>query len=335
MAVKISKRIKLAYIILAGVIFAGFTYAYQKIIGGKAVDLPENIFFVGEKNTTTVTPQEKTQEIAAVVYSANIAKGIREVVQKTGNLDFIQPGQKVLIKPNVNSDDPAPGTTHPEALAEMVRLVKAKGAYVVVGDRSNPQWKTLAAMRATGMYDAAEDAGADEIVGFENEEWTRVSPEKAGSWPNGFRIPKRLQEIDHIVSLPVLHTHSMTSHSLAIKNLVGLIHPTDRMVFHASTKREEMIAEISLAIKPSLTVIDGTRAFIDGGPSQGKVAETKVYLASKDVLTADVYGVSLLKKNKAILRYEDPWESPQIKHFLDLGLSLYSSDRINKGISKI
>ena len=335
MATQISKRAKIVFIIFVGVIFAGFTYAYQKIIGGKAVDLPENKFIVGEKNTTTVTPQEKTQEIAAVVYSANIAKGIREVVQKTGNLDFIQPGQKVLIKPNVNSDDPAPGTTHPEALAEMIRLVKAKGAYVIVGDRSNPQWKTLAAMKVTGMYNAAEDAGADEIVGFENEEWIRVSPEKAGDWPNGFRIPKRLQEIDHIISLPVLHTHSITSHSLAIKNLVGLIHPTDRMLFHASAKREEMIAEISLAIKPSLTVIDGTRAFIEGGPSEGKVAETKVYLASKDVLTADVYGVSLLKKNEAILRYENPWESPQIKHFLDLGLSLYSSDKINKGISKI
>jgi len=335
MAVQISKRMKIIFIILAGVIIAGFAYAYQKILGGKTINLPENKFLVGEKNTITVAPQKETQEIAAVVYSANIAKGIDEVVQRTGNLDFIKPGQKVLIKPNVNSDDPAPATTHPEALAEMVRLVKAKGAYVIVGDRSNSQWETLTAMRITGMYDAAKDAGADEIVGFEDEEWVRVTPEKAGNWPNGFRIPKRLQEIDHIISLPVLHTHSITGHSLAIKNLVGLIHPSDRMLFHASAKREEMIAEISLAIKPSLTVIDGTKAFIEGGPSDGKMAETKVYLASKDVLTADVFGVSVLKKYKAVFSYEDPWKSPQISHFLNLGLSQYSSDEINKGISEI
>ena len=335
MAIQISKRLKIVFIIFAGVILAGFTYVYQKIIGGKVINLPENKFLIGEKNTITTTPQKETQEIVAIAYSENIAKGIGEVVQKTGNLDFIKPGQKVLIKPNVNSNDPAPGTTHPEALAEMVRLVKAKGAYVIVGDRSNPQYKTLTAMKATGMYDAAKGAGADEIVGFEDEEWIRVTPENAKNWPNGFRIPKRLQEIDHIISLPVLHTHSITSHSLAIKNLVGLINPTDRILFHASAKREEMIAEISLAIKPSLTVIDGTRAFIEGGPSDGKVAETKVYLASKDVLTADVLGVSLLKKNNAILRYEDPWKSPQINHFLNLGLSQYSSDEINKGILKI
>lgn len=335
MATQISKRMKIVFIIFAGVIFAIFTYAYQKILGNKAINLPENKFLIGDKNTITVAPQKEKQEIVAVAYSANIAMGIDEVVQRTGNLDFVQPGQKVLIKPNVNSDDPAPGTTHPEALAEMIRLVKARGAYVIVGDRSNPQWKTITAMKATGMYDAAKDAGADEIVGFEDEEWVRVTPKKAENWLNGFRIPKRLQEIDHIISVPVLHTHSITSHSLAIKNLVGLIHPVDRILFHASAKREEMIAEISLAIKPSLTVIDGTKAFIERGPSEGKVAETKVYLASKDVLTADVIGTSLLKRHEAKLRYDSPWDSPQIKHFLNLGLNQYFPDEINKEISKI
>jgi uncharacterized protein (DUF362 family) len=335
MATQITKKMKITVAILAGIIIAGFTYAYQKILGGKAINLPENEFVVGEKNTITVAPQQKAQEMAAVAYSDNIAKGINEVVLRTGNLDFIKAGQKVLIKPNVNSDDPAPGTTHSEALGEMVRLVKAKGAYVIVGDRSNARWKTLDAMKATGMYDAALDAGADEIVGFEDEEWVRVTPEKAKNWPNGFRIPKKLQEVDHIISMPVLHTHSITDHSLAIKNLVGLIHATDRMLFHASPKREEMIAEISLAIKPSLTVIDGTKAFIAGGPSEGTMVETKVYLASKDVLAADIFGVSLLKKNKAVLGYSDPWQSPQIKHFFDLGLSQYSSGEISEEVSKI
>lgn len=335
MALRVSGKIRITLIAAVGLIIAGLTYTYQKILGGKAIYIPETQFVVGDKNSVTITPKKENQEIAVVAYSENIAKGIDEVVKMAGNLDFIKPGQKVLIKPNVNSDDPSPGTTHPEALAEIVRLAKAKGAYVIVGDRSNPQWKTITAMKATGMYTAAKKAGADEIVGFEDEEWIRVAPEKAKNWPNGFRIPKRLQGIDHIISLPVLHTHSITGHSLAIKNLVGLIHPADRMLFHASSKREEMIAEISLAIRPDLTVIDGTRAFIEGGPSNGKVAETRVYLASKDVLAADVFGVSLLAKNNAKLRYDDPWDSPQISHFLGLDLSQYSSDEINKGLTKI
>ncbi len=333
--IQISKRAKLAMLVLIGVVVAGAFLLYEKIFGGKAESLPEDKFVVGETNKITINPQKEQQEIVAVAYAENPAKGIDEVIKQTGNLDFIKPGQKVLVKPNVNSDDPAPGTTHPETLAEVVRLVKAKGAYVIVGDRSNARWSTVAAMKKTGMYEAAKEAGADEILGFEDEEWVRVAPEKAISWPNGFRIPKRLKEVDHIISLPVLHTHAIASHSLAIKNLVGLINPADRLLFHASPKRDEMIAEISLAIKPSLTVIDGTRAFIEGGPSQGTVAETKVYLASRDVLTADAVGAALLKKHGAKLFWDNIWETRQIKHFLDLGINQNSKEKIQEEIEKI
>jgi uncharacterized protein (DUF362 family) len=273
------------------------------------------------------------EEKVAVAYADIPAKGVAEVVKRTGNLDFIKPGQRVLVKPNVNSDDLAPGTTHPKALAEVVRLVKAKGAYVIVGDRSNPRWKTIPAMKKTGMHKVVLDAGADEIVGFEDEEWTRIKPEKAENWPKGFRIPARLSEIDHIISVPVLHTHMITGHSLAIKNLVGLIHPADRMVFHASKKRDEMIAEISLAIKPALTIVEGTKAFIDKGPSVGTLAEPKVYLASKDILAADVVGFELLKKAGA-KKLDNPWETRQVKHTIGLGLGL-PREEIEKELGKI
>lgn len=263
---------------------------YRKFFGGEARPLVDNELVVGSQQDQlqeSQTVNEQKEEKAAVAYAAEPAQGIREVIARTGNLNFIQPGQKVLIKPNVNSDDPAPGTTHPAALAEVVRLTKERGAYVIVGDRSNPRWKTIPAMKTTGMYTAVEEAGADEIIGFEEEDWVRVKPEAAQNWPNGFRIPARLEEVDHIISVPVLHTHSITGHSLAIKNLVGLIHPADRMVFHASSKVEEMIAEISLAVRPTLTVVEGTKAFIAGGPSHGTEATPQVYLASKDILTAE------------------------------------------------
>ena len=210
----------------------------------------------------------------------------------------------------------------------MVRLAKEKGAYVIVGDRSNPRWDTIPAMKQLGMYQAAQEAGADEIIGFEDGDWIGVNPAGAESWPKGFRIPAIVSEVDHIISVPVLHTHHITGHSLSLKNLVGLIHPADRMVFHASPKRDEMIAEISLAIKPSLIVIEGTKAFIDGGPSVGTLVHPKVYLASKDILAADVIGVELLKKEGAKLAWDNSWDSGQIKHAVKLGLSPLSQKEI-------
>lgn len=335
MAAYISQKVRITVLVLVGVLASGAAYAYHKLFGGKAEPIPANSFIVNPKITPVVTTVPVVSEKAAVAYARTPEAGIDEVIKRTGNLDFIKPGQKVLVKPNVNSDDPAPATTSPAAVAEVVRLVKDRGAYVIVADRSNPAWNTIAAMKKTGIYDAVKNAGADEILGFDDAEYIRVKPEKSNSWPNGFRIPKLLTEVDHIISVPVLHTHSIAGHSLAIKNLVGLILPADRMVFHASGKINEMIAEISLAIKPSLTVIDGTRAFISGGPSRGTVAETKVYLASGDTLMADVIGVRLLTKHGAKLPEGYPWESRQIKHFLDLGLSGYTRSEIQDETIKI
>lgn len=331
----IPSKIKISLIVLIGIIIGGAVFIYQKLFGGRVTTLPEGKFITDQSQEGASSVPKENKKIVAVAHANTPAQGIQAVIASIGGLDFIKPGQKVLIKPNVNSDDPAPGTTHPEALAEVVRLAKEKGAHVIVGDRSNPNWKTIPAMKTTGMYQAASEAGADEIIGFEDTDWIRVKPEKAENWPKGFRIPKILAEVDHIISVPVLHTHSITSHSLALKNLVGLVHAADRMVFHASPKRDEMIAEISLAIKPRLTVIDGTKAFIDGGPSKGTLRSPRVYLASADILTADVIGVELLKKEGAKLFWDTPWESRQIKRALELNLSSLNQDQIQEEWEKI
>jgi len=333
--VQISRKMKITIAVFIGLLITGILTAYQKIFGGKPQKLPQNNFVVGNNSDLKTASEEQKESVVSVYYSENIAKGIQTVIEKTGNLDFIKPGQKVLVKPNVNSNDPAPGTTHPQAVAEVVRLAKAKGAYVIVGDRSNPAWKTIPAMKETGIYDAVKNAGADEIVGFEDEEWIRVSPENAKDWPNGFRIPKRLSQIDHIISVPVLHTHSITGYSLGIKNFVGLIHPADRMLFHSSKNIYKMIAEISLAIKPSLVVIDGTKSFITGGPSSGTMKESKVYIASQDTLSADAAGFVLLKKEGAKFNWTDPFESDLIKNYFDLNLSLHSKSKIESTIENI
>lgn len=330
----LQKKIGMGLVLFGGMVVALFTYFYEKLFQGEPVPLQVNDFVVGEKNKRVTQISQESFEISPVVYSDDIKEGIDEVIERSGGLDFVKKGDKVLIKPNMNSDDLAPGTTIPEAVAEVVRLVKNKGAYVVVGDRSNPYWKTISAMKATGMYDSVKKAGADEVVGFEDEEWVRVKPESSRFWPNGFRIPKRLQEVDHVISVPVLHTHQMTGYSLAIKNLVGLINADDRMLFHASPFRDEMIAEISLAIKPDLTVIDGTKAFVDGGPSSGKLAETKVYLASRDLLAADIVGANILQKHGAKFRWKSFWENRIVKRFDEMKISEFSMETIDREVKK-
>ena len=61
-------------------------------------------------------------------------------------------GMTVLIKPNFNTADPAPGSTHNDTLRTMVELVKEKEPRkVTVGDRSGPA-DTTKVFRDKGVF---------------------------------------------------------------------------------------------------------------------------------------------------------------------------------------
>lgn len=60
--------------------------------------------------------------------SHDIDQAIREATFAVDNLDWLQPGDTVLIKPVINSGKPYPSTTSPLAVASMVRLLQEKGA---------------------------------------------------------------------------------------------------------------------------------------------------------------------------------------------------------------
>jgi uncharacterized protein (DUF362 family) len=56
-----------------------------------------------------------------------------------------------------------------------------------------------------------------------------------------------------------------------------------------------MIAEINLAYKPDLIILDGIVAFTDGGPSTGTRANGNVIIAGTDRIAVDVVGAAILE----------------------------------------
>lgn len=321
--------------IILGIVFAAVVALasfFWYLFGGKVQPLKEGEFIGGQGGKEKIEAVKQKEQLA-VAYNPSPVLGVREVIMRTGNLDFIKSGDRVLVKPNVNSDVPTPGTTNPEVVGEIVRLAKSNGAYVIVADSSNPRWDALESMKELGIYKAAKDAGADEILGLDDYEWVRVDSKKAENWPRGFRVSKIVFDVDHIINVPNLHTHSITGHSLALKNLVGLIHSTDRFFFHARKEINEMITEISLAIQPKLTVIEGSKSFLTDGPFSGEIGEPKVYLASFDPVAAEIIGLKLLLKHGAKPKYPDPYNNPQTKRALELELNSLKVEKIEK-ISK-
>ena len=203
-------------------------------------------------------------------------------------------------------------------------MVKKQNPYIIlIGDRSSYWSDTITCMKKSKIYDAAIDAGA-EVYPFDDEEWVKVSSKMAQNWANGFRIPKIINEVDHIISIPVLKTHSIANFSIAIKNWVGILLPKNRTLdLHLYNNNETVfgnkLAELHLSRPPSFIVTDCTRAFVKGGPTTGEVVEGNLIYATNDLIANDVVGLAILKTLGTIDKIQDnsPWVHPQIKRAVD------------------
>ena len=127
----------------------------------------------------------------SMVKDADDAYSIRRALDLIGGLDFLKPGDSVLLKLALNSPNSFPATTSPTMVTEVIKLLKERGAGDIwVGDKS-PVWRdTMDCMEKTGLYQAAVDAGA-ETVEFKDDDMVHVQPGHALHWPGGFFIPTR------------------------------------------------------------------------------------------------------------------------------------------------
>jgi uncharacterized protein (DUF362 family) len=271
----------------------------------------------------------------------NTADLVKKAVGLAGGLDFINKGDTVLIKPNLNTGDPFPASTNPAVVYEVIKMVKEKKPFrILVGDRSNIWHDTLDCMKQNGLYDAINQAGATALP-FEEDEWIALSPENAVNWRKGFSVPRTIKEADHVISIPVLKTHSIAAFSIAIKNWVGITLSKDRtLTLHRNHEEPffgSMLAEVHLARKPSFIVTDCTRAFVEDGPTKGKAVDPGIIYATSDIVANDIVGLALLQALGTESRIQDVsvWSHPQIIRAAELGLGIKNANSLRLKYSGI
>ena len=227
------------------------------------------------------------------------------VSRALGMLGIRRPrGAHEFLKPNLNSADPTPGSTHNDVLQTLVQYLRAMGAArVTVGDRSG-MGDTRSVMEHKGILRMAEEMGFEAVALDElpTDAWSKCQPD-GSHWQQGFAVPRQVLEADGVVQTCCLKTHRFGGHfTLSLKNAVGLAakriphDPHDYMhELHSSPHQRLMIAEINAAYHPDLIVLDGVDALTEGGPDQGKQVHAQVVLAGTDRVAVDAVGVALLR----------------------------------------
>lgn len=264
-----------------------------------------------------------------------------EGVQRALALLGINPvqGKKVFLKPNFNSADPAPGSTHPDVLRALVQALHGFGAAsIVVGDRSG-MGNTAQVMKSLGIPALAEELDFA-LVNFDElgkEQWRKVSLDKS-HWKRGFLFARPALDADVIVQACCLKTHRYGGHfTLSLKNSVGLVakyDPDDGYNYmtelHGTADQRRMIAEINAAYSPALIVMDGVQAFTNGGPDSGKRVDAQLVLAATDRIAMDAVGAAVLRYYRTTPEVSQGaiFALEQIARAVELGLGVDSPDKI-------
>jgi uncharacterized protein (DUF362 family) len=285
----------------------------------------------------TGTPEPSMVGRVALVKADDRSTGIQRAIEL---LDY-NPlrGKRLFLKPNFNSADAYPGSTHIEALSQLTRTMREMGAETItIGDRSG-MGDTRAVMRSKGVENLASELGL-ELQVFDDlgaDEWVVFRPESS-HWQEGFALAGPMLAADGIVQTCCLKTHRYGGHfTLSLKNSVGAVAktiPGNRHNFmtelHGSAYQRAMIAEINQAYQPDLVVLDGLEAFIDGGPDYGTKVAPGVILAGTDRIAIDAIGVAVLRYygTTAEVRRGPIFQQEQIARAVELGLGVQNPDGI-------
>src|SRR4030066_2474237 len=116
-------------------------------------------------------------------------------------------GKNVLIKPNFNTADATPGSTHNDTLAAMVEEIWKMGAKSIsLGERSYPPTREV--MEEKGILPILEKMNV-KVIDFddlEDKDWVLFKPRKS-HWPNGFRIARPILDTECLISTGCLKPH--------------------------------------------------------------------------------------------------------------------------------
>lgn len=236
-------------------------------------------------------------------------RALREVLVPFGGLDWVRPGMRVVIKANLVSamKPEKAATTHPALLAALTRMLRERGANVVIGDSPGG---TFAAPHLNAVYrvcglSEAEAAGAELNRDFSQKEADLPEAHTA----KHITYTGYLDGADAIISFCKLKSHGMLSLSAATKNLFGaipgIIKPEYHYRYPDPMDFADMLIDLNEFFLPKLYLVDAVQTMEGNGPTAGTPKYMGALLAGTnphkiDLLCAKLIGLEA--KNVPTLR---------------------------------
>ena len=229
---------------------------------------------------------------------SNVREALDKLLLQTGLLDWVTPGMQIAVKVNLVAAMKAEtaAVTHPVAVAELCRILTARGANVTVGDSPGGPYTGAAlsaAYRASGMT-AVEATGAK----LNTDTSQREIEVRDGEKTHRFTVTAWLSKADAIINFAKLKTHGLMGYSGNVKNLFGTIPGTIKVEYHNRYPNAERFADMLVLLneywKCRLNLLDAVFGMEGNGPTAGTPRKIGVLLASPSPYVLDLAALSLI-----------------------------------------
>lgn len=250
----------------------------------------------------------------------------RAIAEFGGIKNFVKPGMKVTVKPNIGWDKvpELAGNTNPKLVTEIIKeCFEAGASEVTVFDHTCDDW--IKCYKNSGIEDAAKAAGA-KVMPAHLESYYRAIDLPRGKKMKTAKVHEAILDSDVWINVPVLKNHGGANLTISMKNLMGIV--WDRGYFHQNDL-QQCIADIcSMEKKAVLNVVDAYRVVKTNGPrgrSASDVVLTKGLFVSPDIVAVDTAAAKFFNQVR-----EMPLES--VGHLANgqaLGIGTMDLDKLN------
>jgi uncharacterized protein (DUF362 family)/Pyruvate/2-oxoacid:ferredoxin oxidoreductase delta subunit len=217
---------------------------------------------------------------------------------------------KILLKPNIliGKAPERAVTTHPEVIRAVIQWLRQfNPEKIIVGESSGTR------QRGT-TENAFKESGIQKVCEEENVEWTSFekTPRKIFQVKDPlilkeFPASTLLDEVDLIINIPKIKTHSQCILTCTIKNMFGTLILGQKSSTHAKFPRfddfSSALVDIYSVSKPQLTIIDGYYCQEGNGPTAGDVVKLNLIIAGYDPVALETVVCSIIGFDKKEILY--------------------------------
>ncbi len=243
--------------------------------------------------------------MAVSVVRSNL-KNVRKNLEKALSLIQYKPGkERIWLKPNIGSQF----QTYREGDYTCPQLAEAliqyfDGCEIIIGEGCAVGMDLDKGFERNGYKRLEKKYRNVTLVDLEDLPKEERFPLK---WKYGtLQVPKLLKTHEYI-NLPSLKTNYLTWVTLGCKNQKGLLLHKDKKWFHREDKVDihDALYQLTAAIKPDLTIVDGIIAVEGDGPTTviARKKRMNLLIAGQDVYEVDNVGCAVMGLDPAMARH--------------------------------